>query len=219
MKAGRILIIVCLALAVVAVTAGAQKKVTIGISMPFVEDSPYFFPYTQAVKKEAAARGWDLIMTDAKTDLNTQVNQIEDLVSKGLDGLMVVPLDAAGIVPVIDKMYAQTKGKLPIITSNVMTDPPQLKSLKGFAGPNSYLEGKAMGEYYVNYFKKKGLSKVYYCEATGTAGYSASRHCFTAQRRLFATTMSDLRRPLTISAGAPGCFARTRCRFGSSCGA
>ncbi len=124
--------------------------------MPFVEDSPYFFPYTQAVKKEAAARGWNLIMTDAKTDLNTQVNQIEDLVSKGLDGLMIVPLDAAGIVPVIDKMYAQTKGKLPIITSNVMTDPPQLKSLKGFAGPNSYLEGKAMGEYYVNYFKKQG---------------------------------------------------------------
>ncbi|HTO23244.1 MAG TPA: substrate-binding domain-containing protein [Spirochaetia bacterium] len=174
MKAGRILILVCLVLAVVAVTGGAQKKVTIGFSMPFIQDSPYFFPYTQAVKKEAAARGWDLIMTDANTDLNTQVNQIEDLVSKGVSGLMIVPLDAAGIVPVIDKVYAQTKGKLPIITSNVMTDPGKLKSLAGFAGPNSYLEGRAMGEYYVNYFKAKGLSKVNYCELTGTAGYSAA---------------------------------------------
>ena len=174
MKAGRILVLVCLVLAVVAVTGGAQKKVTIGFSMPFIQDSPYFFPYTQAVKKEAAARGWDLIMTDANTDLNTQVNQIEDLVSKGVSGLMIVPLDAAGIVPVIDKVYAQTKGKLPIITSNVMTDPGKLKSLAGFAGPNSYLEGRAMGEYYVNYFKAKGLSKVNYCELTGTAGYSAA---------------------------------------------
>jgi ribose transport system substrate-binding protein len=174
MKAGKVLIILCLVLAVVAVTAGAQKKVTVGFSMPFIQDSPYFFPYTEAVKKEAAARGWNLIMTDAGTDLNTQVNQIEDLVSKGVQGLMIVPLDAAGIVPVIDKMYAQTKGKLPIITSNVMTDPPKLKSLVAFAGPNSYLEGKAMGEYYVNYFKKKGLTKVNYCEATGTAGYSAA---------------------------------------------
>jgi len=174
MKAGKVLIIVCLALAVIAVTGGAQKKVTIGFSMPFIQDSPYFFPYTQAVKKEAAARGWDLIMTDANTDLNTQVNQIEDLVSKGVTGLMVVPLDAAGIVPVINKVYGETKGKLPIITSNVMTDPGKLKSLIGFAGPNSYLEGKAMGEYYVNYFKKKGLTKVNYCELTGTAGYSAA---------------------------------------------
>jgi len=174
MKAGKILILVCLVLAVVAVTGGAQKKVTIGFSMPFIQDSPYFFPYTQAVKKEAAARGWDLIMTDANTDLNTQVNQIEDLVSKGVSGLMIVPLDAAGIVPVIDKVYAQTKGKLPIITSNVMTDPGKLKSLAGFAGPNSYLEGRAMGEYYVNYYKAKGLSKVNYCELTGTAGYSAA---------------------------------------------
>ena len=109
MKAGKVLIILCLVLAVVAVTAGAQKKVTVGISMPFIQDSPYFFPYTEAVKKEAAARGWNLIMTDAGTDLNTQVNQIEDLVSKGVQGLMIVPLDAAGIVPVIDKMYAQLK--------------------------------------------------------------------------------------------------------------
>ncbi|MGD0726623.1 MAG: substrate-binding domain-containing protein [Spirochaetia bacterium] len=174
MKAGKILIIVCLALAVIAVTAGAQKKVTIGFSMPFVEDSPYFFPYTQAVKKEAAARGWDLIMTDAKSDLNTQVNQIEDLVAKGVQGLLIVPLDAAGIVPVINKMYAQTKGKLPMITSNVMTDPPQLKSLVAFAGPNSYLEGKAMGDYWVHYFQKKGLTKVNYCEMAGKAGYSAA---------------------------------------------
>jgi len=188
MKAGKILIIACLAFAIIAGTAGAQKKVTVGFSMPFIQDSPYFFPYTQAVKKEAAARGWTLIMTDAGTDLNNQVNQIEDLVSKGVQGLMIVPLDAAGIVPVIDKMYAQTKGKLPILTSNVMTDPPQLKSLKGFAGPNSYLEGKAMGEYYVNYFKKMGLTKVNYCESTGTAGYSAA----IDRRKGFADRVKEL---------------------------
>jgi ribose transport system substrate-binding protein len=172
-KFGKALVIAALALLLVAGFAGAQKT-TVGFSLPFIEDSPYCFPYAEALKKEAAARGWTLIMTDAKGDLNQQVNQIEDLVSKGVQGLMIMPLDAAGVVPVIDKMYAQTKGKLPIITSNVMTDPPKLKSLIGFAGPNSYLEGKAMGEYYVNYFKKKGLTKVNFCEVTGTAGYSAA---------------------------------------------
>jgi ribose transport system substrate-binding protein len=176
MRKGKILLVLCLSVVFLAVFAGnaAAQKVTVGFSMPFIEDSPYCFPYAEALKKEAAARNWNLILTDAKGDLNTQVNQVEDLVSKGVKGLMVMPLDAAGIVPVIDKMYAQTKGKLPIITSNVMTDPPKLKSLIGFTGPNSYLEGRAMGEYYVNYFKKKGITKVNYCEVTGTAGYSAA---------------------------------------------
>ena len=176
MRKGKILLVLCLSVVFLAVFAGsaAAQKVTVGFSMPFIEDSPYCFPYAEALKKEAAARGWNLILTDAKGDLNTQVNQVEDLVSKGVMGLMIMPLDAAGIVPVIDKMYAQTKGKLPIITSNVMTDPPKLKSLIGFAGPNSYLEGRAMGEYYVNYFKKKGITKINYCEVTGTAGYSAA---------------------------------------------
>jgi len=175
-KTGRVLFILCLTVVFLAAFAGTAtaQKVTVGFSMPFIEDSPYCFPYAEALKKEAAKRNWTLILTDAKGDLNNQVNQIEDIVSKGVKGLMIMPLDAAGIVPVIDKMYAQTKGKLPIITSNVMTDPPKLKSLIGFAGPNSYLEGKAMGEYYVNYFKKKGIKKINYCEVTGTAGYSAA---------------------------------------------
>ncbi len=154
---------------------GAQaQKVTVGFSLPFIEDSPYCFPFAEALKKEAAARGWTLIMTDASGDLNKQVNQIEDLVRKGVKGLMIMPLDAAGIVPVINKVYEQTKGKLPIITSNVMTDPAELKSLVGFAGPNCYLEGRVMGEYYVNYFKSKGIDQIKYCEVTGTAGYSAT---------------------------------------------
>jgi ribose transport system substrate-binding protein len=175
-KAGRILFVLCLSLVFLTMFVGnaaAQKKVTVGFSMPFIEDSPYCFPYAEALKKEAAARNWNLILTDAKGDLNTQVNQVEDLVSKGVAGLMIMPLDAAGIVPVINKMHSQ-KPKLPIITSNVTTDPPKLASLLGFTGPNSYLEGRAMGKYYVNYFKSKGINKVNFCEVTGTAGYSAA---------------------------------------------
>src|SRR5512136_2899881 len=97
-KFGKALLVAALAIVLVAGFAGAQKKVTVGFSLPFIEDSPYVFPYAEALKKEAAARGWTLIMTDAKGDLNQQVNQIEDLVNKGVQGLMIMPLDAAGVV-------------------------------------------------------------------------------------------------------------------------
>lgn len=177
----KLLLAVCLvltfvlsALAVNAGQGGREEQVTVGFSLPFIEDSPYCFPYAEALKTEAKERGWKLIMTDAGGDLNNQVNQIEDMVSKGVDGLMIMPLDAAGIVAVINKVYEETDGELPIITSNVMTDPPELDSLIGFAGPNSYLEGRLMGEAYVNYLDANGIDSIKYCHMTGTAGYSAA---------------------------------------------
>ena len=160
--------------AAAAETTAAATGVTIGFSLPFIEDSPYTFPFATALKKEAAARGWELIMTDAKGDVNTQSNQIEDMVSKGLDGLMIMPVDAKGIVAVIQKVGKETEGKLPMITSNVATDPVELPELKGFTGPNSYLEGKLMGETYIQILKDKGLETINYAEITGTAGYSAA---------------------------------------------
>ncbi len=162
------------ALAVYAERGGKEEQITVGFSLPFIEDSPYCFPFAEALKKEAKERGWKLIMTDAGGDLNNQVNQIEDMVTKGVDGLMIMPLDAAGIVAVINKVHEETDGKLPIITSNVMTDPPELDSLIGFAGPNSYLEGRLMGEAYVKYLDENGIDTIKYCHMTGTAGYSAA---------------------------------------------
>ncbi len=155
--------------------AGVEgADVTVGFSLPFIEDSPYTFPFAESLREEAAARGWELIMTDAGGDINTQSNQIEDMVAQGIDGLMMMPVDAAGIVAVIQRVYEETGGELPMICSNVMTDPPELDELVGFAGPNSYLEGKQIGEYYVNYLKENGIESINYCETQGTAGYSAA---------------------------------------------
>jgi ribose transport system substrate-binding protein len=126
------------------------------------------------LKEEAKARNWTLIMTDAGGDINTQSNQIENLVAKGVNGIMIMPVDAAGIVAVIKRVYRETDGKLPMIASNVMPDPPELDELVAFAGPNSYLEGKEMGKYYVEHLRKNGIKSIKYCESQGTAGYSAA---------------------------------------------
>lgn len=155
-------------------TSSGEAGITVGFSLPFIEDSPYTFPFAEALRKEASDRGWELIMTDAGGDIVTQSNQIEDLAAQGVDGIMIMPVDAAGIVSVIKKIYNETNGDLPMICSNVMPDPPELDELIAFAGPNSYLEGKEMGKYYVEYLRKNNIDVINYCEAQGTAGYSAA---------------------------------------------
>jgi len=161
------------AAATTAATTTAAAGIKIGYSMPFIEDSPYCFPFSKALKTSAESRGWEMILTDAKGDINTQVNQIEDLVGQGLDGLLVMPVDAAGIVSVLEKVHGEFPD-LPILVSNTATDPAEIAALKGFAGPNSYLEGKQMGAEYIKYVDKMGYDVINYCHLTGTAGYGAA---------------------------------------------
>lgn len=169
-----IVTLICLIIMVSFSLSGvAVGKITIGYSMPFIEDSPYCFPFSQALKKSAADRGWEIIMTDAKGDINTQVNQVENLVLKNIDGLLIMPTDAKGIVSVIEKVHKENPD-LPILISNTQTDPKEIKSVTGFAGPDSYLEGKQMGNEYIKYIKAKGLDTINYCHLTGTAGYGAA---------------------------------------------
>ncbi len=147
--------------------------ITLGYSLPFIEDSPYTFPFAEALRKAAASRGWEIIMTDAKGDINTQVNQVEDLAAQGIDGLLVMPTDAAGIVAVLEKIHDEYPD-LPILISNTMTDPAEVDGVTGFAGPNSYLEGRQMGEEYAAYVEEMGMDVINYTHLTGTAGYGAA---------------------------------------------
>jgi ribose transport system substrate-binding protein len=168
-----ILIIAMVAVLLVpALSFSAEKKkgIHIGLSMPFI-NAPYFKVWIETFKKTCDDAGVQFTMTDAGADLNTQIGQIENLISKGIDGLVVVPLDAKGIVPAIK---SAAKSKTPIITSNVMTDPQQLPELVCFTGPDSYLEGKIAGEETVKLFEKTGKKVVNAVEITGVPGYSAA---------------------------------------------
>jgi ribose transport system substrate-binding protein len=84
-----------------------------------------------------------------------------------------MPVDAAGIVSVLETVASEYPD-LPILISNTLTDPPELDAVTGFAGPNSYLEGKQMGAEYVEYVKEMGMDVINYCHLTGTAGYGAA---------------------------------------------
>lgn len=150
------------------------SEIKVGFSLPFVEDSPYCFPYIETFKNEAAERGWKVITTDAKGDINTQANQIESLLAEDLDILIIWPVDASGIVEVIKQAYNKTEGKVPILVANSMTEPRQLDEVTGFFGVDGYDQGRIAGDYYAKYLDKNQIEKINYCELTGTAGYAVA---------------------------------------------
>jgi ribose transport system substrate-binding protein len=83
-----------------AAPAMAQSKPTIGLAVANLQ-ADFFNQIKQAATAEAKAKGVDLVVVDAHGDSATQVNQIQDLITRGVKAIIYIPAGAtAAGVPV-----------------------------------------------------------------------------------------------------------------------
>jgi len=136
------------ALAVVAGTASAQdvgiKK--IGLAVPNLQ-ADYFNQIKLGVEGYAEKLGIEVITVDAKNDTNTQVSQVQDLLTQGIDAFIYIPAGAAAAtvptrlaraqgVPVInvDREPDGEPGDTVIYGENVLSSYQVCSHLIGLAG-------------------------------------------------------------------------------------
>lgn len=94
-----------------AVPARAQTRPVIGLAVANLQ-ADFFNQIKQSVLAEAKARGAQVIVVDAHGDSATQVNQIQDLVTRGVKALIYIPAGAtAAGVPV----RAAQKAGIPVV--------------------------------------------------------------------------------------------------------
>jgi len=92
---------------------------------------------------EADKLGIDFTIADANSDMNKQISLGETLLAKNIDALIVTPVDAKGVQPLIDE--AMAKG-IPVITESVKADKQTCYvGIDDFQG--GYLDGKFAGQY------------------------------------------------------------------------
>ncbi len=89
----------------------ATTSITIGIALSTL-NNPYFVTMENAAKQEAAAKGVNLIVADGQNDLSKQTSEVEDFISKKVNGIIVNPVDSNGIVPAIKEANA---ANIPVI--------------------------------------------------------------------------------------------------------
>src|SRR3954451_16524086 len=93
-------IVVILALATIFSQRWDSDKPKIGLAVANLQ-ADFFNQIKQSVTKEAAKQGVDVVVADARGDAATQVNQIEDFVTKRVDAIIYIPAGAtAAGVPV-----------------------------------------------------------------------------------------------------------------------
>ncbi|RXZ82678.1 ABC transporter substrate-binding protein [Paenibacillaceae bacterium] len=87
------------------------KDATIGLSMQTL-GAPYFVAQQKAVEREAEKIGVKVFSVDAQGDMNKQLSDVEDLLSKKIDLLIINPVDPMGAIAATK---AAAKAGVPVI--------------------------------------------------------------------------------------------------------
>src|SRR6476646_6039880 len=118
----------------------AQEKKTVGLAVANLQ-ADFFNQIKQSVGAEAKAKGVDLIVADAKGDAATQVDQIQDLITRGVKAIIYIPAGAtAAGVPV----KAAKKANIPVV--NVDRHAPDVPG-DTFIATDSVGAAKTLGEH------------------------------------------------------------------------
>src|SRR6266545_2234019 len=99
------------ALALTAPAAG-QQKTTIGVSLA-QDDNPFYIAMLRGIRARAQELGWEVATVSANEDKVKQINGVQDLVAKGVKGILISPIDAVGVNAAYD---AAAQAKIPIVS-------------------------------------------------------------------------------------------------------
>jgi ribose transport system substrate-binding protein len=122
---------------------GGGDEVTIGLAVANLQ-ADFFNQIKQSVEAEAEKEGVDVVVSDARGDAATQVNQIEDFVSRQVDAIVYIPAGAtAAGVPV----EAAERADIPVVT--VDRNPPDAPG-QSFIASDSVAAAKELGEWVID---------------------------------------------------------------------
>ncbi|MDR6288891.1 MULTISPECIES: substrate-binding domain-containing protein [Inquilinus] len=95
----------CLATTALLIGTAQAADCMVGISMKTL-NAPYFAAQEAAAKDQAAKAGCQVATADAQNDMGKQIGDVEDMVSKGVNLLIINAADPQGLVPAINAAAA-----------------------------------------------------------------------------------------------------------------
>ncbi|MGF3214197.1 ribose ABC transporter substrate-binding protein RbsB [Facklamia sp. P12945] len=90
----------------------AEEEYTIGLAIS-TTNNPFFVDLQEGVEEAAKEMGATVKIVDAQDDATTQLNGLDDLITQGVDILLINPVDSDAIVPAIKNA---NEAKIPVIT-------------------------------------------------------------------------------------------------------
>jgi ribose transport system substrate-binding protein len=93
--------------------ASAQnEKITIGVALA-QDDNPFYIAMLRGIRARAEELGWEVAAVSSNEDKLKQINGVQDLIARGVKGVLISPIDAVGVNAAYD---AAAQAKVPIVS-------------------------------------------------------------------------------------------------------
>jgi ribose transport system substrate-binding protein len=89
-----------------------EQKTTIGVSLA-QDDNPFYIAMLRGIRARAQELGWEVATVSANEDKLKQINGVQDLIARGVKGILISPIDAVGVNAAYD---AAAAAKIPIVS-------------------------------------------------------------------------------------------------------
>jgi ribose transport system substrate-binding protein len=90
----------------------AEDKITIGVSLA-QDDNPFYIVMLKGIRARADELGWNVATVSANEDKVKQINGVQDLIARGVKGILISPIDAVGVNAAYDAAKA---ANIPIVS-------------------------------------------------------------------------------------------------------
>ncbi len=126
-----------------------SMAMTIGFCVSTL-NNPFFVSFVNGAKAQAKLLGADLVVLNAQNRNNTQYNQVEDLIQRKVDAIVLNPTDADALVPAVKDA---NKAGIPVVTLDRSVNGGKVAM---FIASDNVAGGRMAGEYIVKALNGKG---------------------------------------------------------------
>ncbi|MCV3768905.1 substrate-binding domain-containing protein [Rhizobium sp. TRM95796] len=151
-------------IAALAVSAPAYAEgLKIGFSQVTLQ-SPFYVQLKNGAEAAAKASGDTLVFLDANGDVSKQNNDIQDLITQGVNAIIINPVNPEAVAPSLE---AAAAAGIPVIT---VDRPVKGGQVVAHVGRDNKAMGKLVGEAVVARLKVDGVTNAKIIEIQGDAG-------------------------------------------------
>lgn len=154
--------------------------IKIGAAMSSFADKGQTYLQDGIRKFDAEHSDVEIIMTDAKDDPAVQLNQVETLLTKGVDAIVIVPVDISALKPVFQKVK---EDKVKLVIANRMPEEAFHNEFDVYTGSESIQAGILQAEWVAEALQPNG-GKVGII--MGPLGHEAARMRTEGNKQVFA---------------------------------
>ncbi|SBT93864.1 ribose transport system substrate-binding protein [Streptomyces sp. DI166] len=175
------------------------KSATVGFSQSEKEANPFRIAETQSIKDEAKKRGVKLLTANAQSQFSKQISDVQDLLAKGADLLVIAPLNSDGWDPVLQAAAAK---KVPIVTIDRKINATACKDYVSFIASDFVEQGKRAADQMIEATGGKGEVAI----LLGAAGNNVT----TERTKGFKDRIAEKAPELKVVFEQTGDFAREK---------